>query len=46
MIDRLIELSLRSRFLVVASFLLVGGWGYWALLTTPIDATRTSPTTR
>src|SRR5216110_1336768 len=38
MIDRLIELSLRNRFLVVAFFLLVGGWGYWALLTTPIDA--------
>jgi Cu(I)/Ag(I) efflux system membrane protein CusA/SilA len=38
MIDRIIELSLRNRFLVVACFLLVGGWGYWALLTTPIDA--------
>ncbi|MGH7391812.1 MAG: efflux RND transporter permease subunit [Candidatus Rokuibacteriota bacterium] len=38
MIDRLIELSLRNRFLVIALFLLVGGWGYWALLTTPIDA--------
>jgi Cu(I)/Ag(I) efflux system membrane protein CusA/SilA len=38
MIDRLIEVSLRNRFLVVAFFLLVGGWGYWALLTTPIDA--------
>ncbi|PYM21585.1 MAG: CusA/CzcA family heavy metal efflux RND transporter [Candidatus Rokuibacteriota bacterium] len=38
MIDRLIEASLRNRFLVVAFFLLLGGWGYWALLTTPIDA--------
>src|SRR5437867_2110981 len=38
MINWLIELSLRNRFLVVAFFLLVGGWGYWALLTTPIDA--------
>jgi copper/silver efflux system protein len=38
MIDRLIELSLRNRFLVVTFFLLMGGWGYWALLTTPIDA--------
>ncbi len=38
MINRLIELSLRNRFLVVAFFVLVGGWGYWALLTTPIDA--------
>jgi copper/silver efflux system protein len=38
MIDRLIEVSVRNRFLVVAAFLLLGGWGYWALLTTPIDA--------
>src|SRR3989440_13068776 len=38
MIDRLIEASLRNRFLVVAFFLFLGGWGYWALLTTPIDA--------
>src|SRR5207248_4958177 len=38
MINWLIELSLRNRFLVIAFFLLVGGWGYWALLTTPIDA--------
>jgi hypothetical protein len=38
MIDRLIEVSLRNRFLVVAFFLLIGGCGYWALLTTPIDA--------
>src|SRR3954468_16185222 len=38
MIDRLIELSLRNRFLVIALFFLLGAWGYWALLTTPIDA--------
>ncbi len=38
MINWLIELSLRNRFLVITFFLLVGGWGYWALLTTPIDA--------
>jgi len=38
MINRLIEVSLRNRFLVIALFLLLGGWGYWALLTTPIDA--------
>src|SRR5258708_5881491 len=38
MIGRLIGLSLRNRFLVVACFALLGGWGYWALLTTPIDA--------
>jgi copper/silver efflux system protein len=38
MIHRLIEVSLGNRFLVVALVLLVGAWGYWALLTTPIDA--------
>jgi hypothetical protein len=38
MINWLIEASLRNRLLVIALFLLVGGWGYWALLTTPIDA--------
>jgi Cu(I)/Ag(I) efflux system membrane protein CusA/SilA len=37
-INWLIETSLRNRFLVVGLFLLVGAWGYWALLTTPIDA--------
>src|SRR5713101_5402820 len=38
MINWLIDVSLRNRFLVIAGFLLLGGWGYWALLTTPIDA--------
>jgi Cu(I)/Ag(I) efflux system membrane protein CusA/SilA len=37
-INWLIEVSLRNRFLVIAFFLLVAGWGYWALLTTPVDA--------
>jgi copper/silver efflux system protein len=38
MINWLIEASLRNRLLVITLFLLVAGWGYWALLTTPIDA--------
>ena len=38
MINALIDLSLRNRFLVLVFFALLGGWGYWALLTTPIDA--------
>jgi len=38
MVNWLIEVSLRNRLLVVLGFLLIGGWGYWALLTTPIDA--------
>src|SRR5947199_1974375 len=38
MVNWLIELSLRNRFRVIAFFVLVGAWGYWALVTTPIDA--------
>ena len=38
MISRLIELSLRNRALVVALYLGLAGWGYWALLSTPVDA--------
>ena len=38
MVNWLIELSLRNRFLVIALFVLLGAWGYWALVTTPIDA--------
>src|SRR5262247_3136289 len=38
MINRLLEVSLRNRFLVLGLFALLGVWGYWALLTTPIDA--------
>jgi len=38
MINRLIELSLRNRFLVVALYISLGAWGWWALRATPIDA--------
>jgi Cu(I)/Ag(I) efflux system membrane protein CusA/SilA len=38
MIHRLIELSLRNRGFVVALYLGLAAWGYWALLRTPIDA--------
>src|SRR6188508_3820733 len=38
MIQRLIEFSLKNRFLVVLAYLLLAGWSYWALLSTPIDA--------
>ena len=37
MINRLIELSLRNRFIVTALFALAG-WGWWAVRATPIDA--------
>ena len=38
MINRLIELSLQNRFIVTAVFAAVAGWGWWALMATPIDA--------
>jgi Cu(I)/Ag(I) efflux system membrane protein CusA/SilA len=38
MINRLIEFSLRHRFIVVAMFIALGGWGWWAVRVTPIDA--------
>lgn len=38
MINQLLELSLRNRFVVVAAFISLGAWGWWALAATPIDA--------
>ena len=38
MINKLIEYSLRNKFLIIAFFVLIIGWGYWALNKTPIDA--------
>src|SRR5438552_12099278 len=38
MIDRLIEISLRNRFLVVALWIGIAAWGLWAMLHAPIDA--------
>ena len=38
MVNRMIEYSLRNKFLVIALFILIIGWGYWALDRTPIDA--------
>ncbi len=38
MIHRIIEFSLKNRFVIVALYLPLAGWGYWALLRTPIDA--------
>ena len=38
MINRLIEFSLRNRFLVIVFSLALGAWGWWAVRTTPIDA--------
>src|SRR5687767_3943432 len=38
MINRLIELSLRNRVVIIALYLALGAWGWWALTATPIDA--------
>src|ERR1700682_2935365 len=38
MIQRLIELCLRNRGIVIALYLGLAAWGYWALLRTPVDA--------
>ena len=31
MINRLIDIALRNRFLVIAVYLGLAGWGWWAL---------------
>lgn len=38
MIQKLIEWSLKNRFLVLTFYLLVTGWGIWSVYHTPIDA--------
>ena len=38
MINRLIEFSLKNRFLILLAYVSLAGWGYWAVLKTPIDA--------
>src|ERR687895_842280 len=38
MINKLLELSLRNRVLVVLVYVALAGWGWWALRATPIDA--------
>src|SRR6058998_28269 len=38
MINRLIEFSLKNRFLILLAYIVIAGWGYWALVRTPIDA--------
>src|SRR6201982_1063705 len=38
MISRLIEFAMRNRALVIALYLGLAGWGYWARKATPIDA--------
>jgi Cu(I)/Ag(I) efflux system membrane protein CusA/SilA len=38
MIDRLIDIAVRNRVVVVVLYLALAGWGWWALTATPVDA--------
>lgn len=38
MINRIIEFSMKNRWLILAIYAVLAVWGYWALLHTPIDA--------
>ena len=38
MINKLIEVSIRNRWIVLVLYALLAGWGYWAMLKTPVDA--------
>ena len=38
MINKLVELSLRHRVLVIALYIGLGAWGWWAISATPLDA--------
>ncbi|HEY4379946.1 MAG TPA: CusA/CzcA family heavy metal efflux RND transporter [Acidobacteriaceae bacterium] len=38
MINRIIEFSLKNRWLVLGVYGVLAAWGYWAVLHTPIDA--------
>src|SRR5215218_2911855 len=38
MINRLIDVALKNRFIVVVLYLALAGWGWWALTSTPVDA--------
>lgn len=38
MINKIIEYSLRNKFIILALFVLIIGWGYWTLNRTPVDA--------
>jgi len=38
MIQRLITFSLQHRAAIVALYVALGAWGFWALRATPVDA--------
>lgn len=38
MIERIIDYCARNRFIVILAYLLIAGWGIWAVAHTPLDA--------
>jgi len=38
MIDKIIEYSLKNKYILIFLFILITAWGYWAFKRTPIDA--------
>ncbi len=38
MIERIIDYSARNKFIIILAYLLIVGWGIWAVATTPLDA--------
>ena len=38
MIENIIDYSARNKFIIILAYLLVIGWGIWAVNTTPLDA--------
>lgn len=38
MIEKIIDYSARNKFIIILAYLLVIGWGIWAVNTTPLDA--------
>ncbi|HCC57586.1 MAG TPA: CusA/CzcA family heavy metal efflux RND transporter [Solibacterales bacterium] len=38
MINRLVEFALKNRFIVIAFYLGIAAWGYWAMTRSPVDA--------
>src|SRR5213595_947050 len=38
MINWIIEFSMRNKYMILLFYIGIAAWGYWALLSTPIDA--------
>jgi len=38
MIEKIIDFSARNKFLVILAYVIIAGWGIWAVVNTPLDA--------